>query len=49
MGAVNVLETAPETPPRRRSVPILRIMIDPKRILTKKYLGDQPCLKGEHQ
>ena len=28
--------------------PILRIMTDPNRILTKKFLGDQPCLKGEH-
>ena len=28
---------------------ILRIMTDPKRILTKKYLVHKPCLKGEHQ
>ena len=28
--------------------PILRIFTDPKRILTKKYLGHKPCMKGEH-
>ena len=47
-GRGECLETAPKTPTRRKSVPILRIMIDPIRILTKKFLGDEPCLKGEH-
>ena len=46
-GRGECLETAPKTP-TRKSVPILRIMIDPIRILTKKFLGDEPCLKGEH-
>ena len=46
-GRDECLETAPKTPTRRKSVPILRIMIDPYD-LDQEDLGDEPCLKGEH-
>ena len=47
-GRGECLETAPKTPTRRKSIHILRIMKDLIRILTKKFLGNEPCLKGEH-